>query len=351
MFDAKMRYEDTDQNDDDYVFVQTKIHPQDLGYDATMAAIELSLERLRVSSLDSVLLHKPRCWKEICAKEPEGTWEDSWKALEELYDKGVVRSIGMCDVDHQLLDRLLTKRIKPTIIQNWFDPFNQDKQLRERIASINKQQEEDGHIEGKILYQGYSTMGTQWKMRGYDTNPVLENYVLKKISKKYGVSIPQILINWAIRQGVMVLPASTNASHQKANLNSFDFVLTDWEINDINALDGHPPGKRKLRSFDNGNENGISKDIDSNQVNVHFINNVVNSLVNIYWVEKNGIHPDKHWPVGEMKDFKEKVIINSFDGHEFVFKNADGKLLHKLSIDGNEGHRQYFEITDMSDEF
>jgi diketogulonate reductase-like aldo/keto reductase len=348
--DAKMRYEDWKNGDsNEYVFVQTKIHPQDLGYEATKTAIQLSLERLHVTSLDSVLLHKPRCWEGVCTKEPEGTWEDSWKALEEAYDDGLIRSIGICDVDSRLLDQLLAKRIKPTIIQNWFDPFNQDKQLRERIASINKQQDEKGTVEGKILYQGYSTMGTQWKMRGYDTSPVFDNYILKNIAKKYGVSIPQILINWATRQGVMVLPASTDASHQEANLNSFGFVLTDDEIEDINSLDGHPRGKRKLRTFNNGNEEGIEKHGDPNKVQVHFLNHVPNSPVTVYWVD--GSNPDNHLPMGEMKEYREQVNLESFHGHEFVFKDNNGKLLHKVSVDRGEGKRQYFEITDKSDEF
>jgi diketogulonate reductase-like aldo/keto reductase len=110
-----------------------------------------------VTSLDSVLLHKPRCREGICAYEPEDTWDDSWRALEEAYDAGIVRSIGICDVDvgNHLFDSLLTKRIKHTIIQNWFDPFNQDTQLHERIAAINKQPEETDLLENKILYQGY----------------------------------------------------------------------------------------------------------------------------------------------------------------------------------------------------
>ena len=350
VYDSIMRYEDWkgDGDANEYVFVQTKIHPQDLGYQSTKDAIQLSLSRLKVTSLDSVLLHKPRCWEGVCTKEPEGTWEDSWRALEEAYETGLARSIGICDVDDRLLSQLLTKRIKPTIIQNWFDPFNQDKRLRERIVAINKQQEEKGLVEDKILYQGYSTMGTQWKMRGYETNPVLDNYILKNIAKKYDVSVPQILINWATRQNVMVLPASTNSSHQEANLNSFNFVLTDWEMEDINALDGHPPGKKKPRSFDNGNEDGLPKDIDVNKVSVNFMNHVGNSAVFIYWVQKDGV--EKHHHMGELKKYREKVELESYHGHEFIFKNADGKLLHKVSIDKEEGRRQYFEITDQSGE-
>ncbi|EED95298.1 hypothetical protein THAPSDRAFT_261394, partial [Thalassiosira pseudonana CCMP1335] len=202
--DAKRRWEDWHSGESNgYVFVQTKIHPQDLGYGATKKAIQLSLERMEVTSLDSVLIHKPRY---------------SWVALEEAVHDGTVRSIGICDVDNSLLDQLLTKRIGPTIIQNWFDPFHQDKELR-------------------LLYQAYSTLGTQWMMRGYTNNPVLNNPILKSLAKKYSVSVPQVVIQWATRQGVMVLPASRNRSHQESNLDISGFRLSDAEMQSIDALD------------------------------------------------------------------------------------------------------------------
>ena len=122
-------------------------------------------------------------------------------------------------------------------------------------------------------------------------------------------------------------------------------------MEDINSLDGHPPGKRKLRSFKNGNEEAMLKDADPNKIDVHFMNHIGNSPVLVYWVQKDGINPDKHLQMGEMSQYRDKVNLESFHGHEFVFKDEDGKLLHKVSIDRDEGARQYFEITDMSDEF
>eukprot|EP00747_Dinoflagellata_sp_TGD_P103227 gnl/TRDRNA2_/TRDRNA2_168898_c1_seq3.p1 gnl/TRDRNA2_/TRDRNA2_168898_c1~~gnl/TRDRNA2_/TRDRNA2_168898_c1_seq3.p1 ORF type:complete len:231 (+),score=32.08 gnl/TRDRNA2_/TRDRNA2_168898_c1_seq3:62-754(+) len=101
------------------IFLQTKIDPEDLGYEETKKAFLTSLKRLRSSYLDSVLIHKPRCWEGACSRVPAGTWHDSWKALEEFYEAGMVRAIGICDVDDGLLDELLQKKHKPHIIQNW----------------------------------------------------------------------------------------------------------------------------------------------------------------------------------------------------------------------------------------
>lgn len=60
-------------------------------------------------------------------------------------------------------------------------------------------------------------------------------------SKKYGVSVVQVIINWATRHGVSVLPISTNAQWQKDNLNSFGFQLSDEEMLAIDNLDGKAP--------------------------------------------------------------------------------------------------------------
>jgi diketogulonate reductase-like aldo/keto reductase len=113
------------ENNSANVFLQTKIHPEDLGYEATTNAVHKSLERLN-GYLDSVLIHKPRCWEGACSRKSEGTWQDSWRALEDLYDQGLIKAIGICDVDDSLLNELLRQRIKPHIIQSTFLYFFAD---------------------------------------------------------------------------------------------------------------------------------------------------------------------------------------------------------------------------------
>ena len=74
----------------------------------TKRAVKASFQRLQIPYIDSVLIHKPRCWEGACHKQPEGTWQDSWTELEELYHNGTVRAIGICDVDKPLLTDLLS---------------------------------------------------------------------------------------------------------------------------------------------------------------------------------------------------------------------------------------------------
>jgi len=333
--DAKRGYQDwKDVNSDEYVYVQTKIHPQDLGYQSTKTAIQLSLERLQVSSLDSMLLHKPRCWEGICIEKPEGTWQDSWLALEEAYDEGLVRSIGMCDITHQLFDEMLGMRVGPTTIQNWFDPFHQDTSFRIRVEQHNEQ-----YPESKVLYQGYSTLGTQWETQGYDENPVLNDPTLQFIATGNGMSVPQVVIQWATARGVMVLPASKNISHQYSNLNSFSTRLSEEEMQVIDDLDGEVPPQKV-------------KHVNPDEVQLKFVHRVEGRPVNAYWVSDS--NEEVH--VGEMKELGEVLQLTSYHGHNFVFKEGGGdsrnsKKLNHHVVDRALGASQNHEIEDRSDEF
>ena len=296
------------------------------------------MERLQVTSLDSVLLHKPRCWEGVCSKEPEGTWHDSWVALEEAVDAGIVRSIGMCDVDNNLLDELLQKRISPTVIQNWFDPFHQNKALRQRIEKHNEQ-----HPQRKILFQGYSSLGTQWHhFKGYEENPVLNHPLLQSIAKEHEATVPQTVIQWATRRGVMVLPASRNRSHQQSNLNSFYFTLTDVEMTAIDDLDGNPPPLPK------------KKERNPDEVQLKFVNRA-EGTINVYWVPPQGGDESDHVHVGEMKGLADALEITSYHGHAFVFRSGgDGadasKMLNHHVVDRKLGSTQSHEIDDRSEE-
>ena len=294
---------------DTNVFVQTKIHPEDLGYDATRSAVNVSLKRLKTDHIDSVLIHKPRCWEGACTKEPEGTWQESWSALEELFDSGTIGAIGICDVDDRLLDELLQQRIKPHIIQNWMDPFHQYKGIRERC------------MEEGILFQAYSSLGSQWvHHRGHSTNPVLTNPTLEGIANKYGVSVAQVIINWATRHGISVLPASTNAGRQRDNLGSFGFQLSDEEILAIDNMDGKAPKPAEK---------------NPNEVSVVFENHGDGSI-NSFWVSDS----DKEIHVGPIAAGGGKLVLTSFHGHRFVFRDEDGTIKGEHVIHRGNGQEQ-----------
>jgi len=289
-------------------FVQTKIHPEDLGYDATKNAVEMSLQRLKTSRIDSVLIHKPHCWEGACRKEPAGTWRDSWRALEELVDAGLIGAIGICDVDDRLLDELLQQRIKPHIIQNWMDPLHQGTRIRKRIQA-----------EG-ILFQAYSSLGTQWvHFRGHKTNPVLTNPSLVAIAEKYGVSVAQVVINWGTRHGMSILPASTSPKRQKSNLDSFFFDLTEQEMSVIDALDGKAPQPPQK---------------NPDEISVVF-ENKGDIPIDSFWVSDK----EEEIPIDSIEAGK-TMALSSFHGHKFVFRNGEGSLVGEHTVARDAGQDQ-----------
>jgi diketogulonate reductase-like aldo/keto reductase len=133
--------------------------------------LQKALQRLRLSYVDSLLIHKPHCWEGACEREPEGTWQQTWFGpFKSFLASGSARHIGICDADDSILDEMKRGGLMPHIIQNWMDPLHQDRAVRSRAKR-----------EG-IQYQAYSTLGTQWQMQdSTGGNPVLTNKVLIEI--------------------------------------------------------------------------------------------------------------------------------------------------------------------------
>ena len=302
--------------DRDDVYVQSKIHPEDLGYNATRRAFLKSLERLKMFRVDSMLIHKPRCWEGACHKVPEGTWRDSWRALEDLRDEGLVSSIGICDVDDGILDELLTQRVRPHIIQNWMDPFHQDVRIRERCR-------EEG-----IQYQAYSSLGSQWAHHmGHGQNPVMNDATLRSIADTHNVDVAQVVINWATRHGIAVVPASTNLGRQRSNLDSFHFDLTDKEMRAIDALDGK--AERKAQR------------LDPDKVSLVFENKGL-GRVKSFWVESSS---GEEILVGEIDTYGE-MALDSYHGHSFVFRDGEGALVGQHTVAKHKGRQQRHVVAD-----
>ena len=306
------------------VFVQTKIDPEELGYDSTIRAVYQSIERLN-GHLDSVLIHKPRCWDGACRKEPEGTWQESWKALEDLYDQGVVKAIGICDVDNNLLDELLGQRVRPHIVQSkedellhicihskksnhllisrtvlledWMDPLHQDSHIRDRC------------LQNGIQYQAYSSLGTQWvHHKGFKGNPVLENPTLVEIATSHNTDVASIVLTWAVKHGISVLPASRNPIRQQSNLESASLInLSEEEMSLIDDLDGKVPQLRKLQQ-----RNG--------EVKIHFDNpRQDGGAIEIFWVGSKE-NKGNEVPVGSIAA-GDRLSLNSYHGHRFLFRD------------------------------
>uniref|UniRef100_A0A7I4E8R9 NADP-dependent oxidoreductase domain-containing protein n=1 Tax=Physcomitrium patens TaxID=3218 RepID=A0A7I4E8R9_PHYPA len=166
----------------DKLFIVSKLHPRHLGYEVTKQQFSTSLQDLGTSYLDLFLLHYPRCFPSICSNvKSAGSWQESWKALEELHDDLKIRAIGVSNFNEEELRELLgSARIKPSVVQRNSDPFSADVEIQ---AFCQK--------EG-IQYMGYSSLGSQWLMRGYAINPVLNHPIIHSVAVAQACTSAQV---------------------------------------------------------------------------------------------------------------------------------------------------------------
>ena len=298
------------------IFITSKLHPRDLGFASTLAAIATSLEHFNTSYLDAFLLHYPRCFGSLCGDnsgERMGTWKESWRALEKLQRQGAARSIGVCNFNADELRELVSfAEIKPHLVQNWMDPLHHDKQVRAFCADHD------------IMYQSYSTLGTQWKMQMENWNPVLTHPALIQIARKIGQSVATTVISWATQSGAATIPSSRNPKHieelQKAPL----VRLSDGDMRTIDALDGsicdgNPFGCRvrnHRRVKDGKDDRG-----PANAARVSFTNSLSRS-VSILWVDTSS-SKEQLRSVGTIVPGS-TISIESYVGHEFRAVDQNG---------------------------
>ena len=215
----------------DALFLTSKLHPRHLGYDATLRQFQASLDDLRVDYLDLFLLHYPRCWGSLCDSEPEGTWQDSWRALEALHAAGKARAIGVSNFDANELAQLArVATVEPAVVQRNSDVFAADLDVRVFCTARGWQ------------YEAYSSLGSQWLMKGHRTNPVLRAPAVVRVAEKHGVSPAVAVLRWALDKGQVVIPRSSNRERIAENLRVLRMPrLTESEMDELDKLDGHPP--------------------------------------------------------------------------------------------------------------
>ncbi|WKY42946.1 aldo/keto reductase [Eubacteriaceae bacterium ES2] len=193
------------------LFITTKLWVQDAGYDATMKAFQTSLEKLDLEYLDMYLIHQPL-----------GDYYGSWRAMEELYKAGKVKSIGVCNFyPERLTDLCLTADIKPAVNQIELHPFFQQENALATMKEFGVQPQAWGPLaEGK---------------HGIFTNPELT-----EIGRKYGKSTAQVVLRWNTQRGVAIIPKSVHHNRMSENIDIWDFELSQTDMEQISKLDlGH----------------------------------------------------------------------------------------------------------------
>jgi len=188
------------------LFITSKVWNDGLSYEETIAAYEESLEKLGLDYLDLYLIHWPGKHK----------YKEAWKALEDLYEQGKIKAIGVCNfhVSH-LQDLLKVARIIPVVNQVEFHPRLQQTELRSFCEAHNIQMEA-----WAPLMQG----------------GLLDHETISTIAEKYGKSNAQVILRWDIQNGIITIPKSVRKERMIQNADIFDFSLTEEEMAVINAM-------------------------------------------------------------------------------------------------------------------
>ncbi|TDM07508.1 aldo/keto reductase [Macrococcus lamae] len=190
------------------LFITSKIWLDDFGFDTALQAYEASLERLGLEYLDLYLIHWP-------GQDTE-KFIETWKALEQLYNEGKVRNIGVSNFNIEHMETLLAQAsVKPVINQVEFHPYLDQKELRNYLA------------EKQIVMESWSPL-----LNG----DILTNEVINNIAEKHGKSPAQVIIRWNIENDVVVIPKSVTPNRIEENLNVFDFQLSQEDLYEIEQL-------------------------------------------------------------------------------------------------------------------
>lgn len=200
------------------LFITTKAYIQQMGYENTKRAFQESLDNLGLTYLDLYLIHMPF-----------GDYYGSWRALEELYQAGKIRAIGVCNfLPDRLLDLCYNAKIQPQINQIERHPHYQRAEELALMGELNVQPEAWAPFaEG---------------LKGMFTEPVLQ-----EIAQKHGRTPAQVILRWNVQQGVIVIPKSVRRKRMEENLAIWDFTLDEEDMKKITALDQGVPSMLDTR--------------------------------------------------------------------------------------------------------
>lgn len=200
------------------LFITTKAYIQQMGYENTKRAFQESLDNLGLTYLDLYLIHMPF-----------GDYYGSWRALEELYQEGRIRAIGVCNfLPDRLLDLCYNAKIQPQINQIERHPHYQRAEELALMGELNVQPEAWAPFaEG---------------LKGMFTEPVLQ-----EIAQKHGRTPAQVILRWNVQQGVIVIPKSVHRERMEENLAIWDFTLDEEDMKKITALDQGVPSMLDTR--------------------------------------------------------------------------------------------------------
>ena len=189
------------------LFITSKVHTSEVGYDATLEAFERSLQKLKLSYIDLYLIHKP----------VEGFRQNTWKALEKLKNDGICRSIGVSNFSPRHLDEILEIcEFIPAVNQIEMNPFLAQKTISDYCRSKN------------IHITGFCPLARTEKSK----DPAIVD-----VANECGKTWAQVMIRWSLQKQITTIPKSVNPQRIRENSDVFDFELNEKQMQRLNDLD------------------------------------------------------------------------------------------------------------------
>jgi 2,5-diketo-D-gluconate reductase A len=190
------------------LFITTKLWIQRNGYEDTLRAFENSLKRLQLDYIDLYLIH-----------QPFGDVYGEWRAMEELYQQGKVRAIGVSNfLPDRIMDLMIHNKITPAINQIEVNPFHQQ-------------------LDTQKFLQDNSVQVEAWAPFAEGRNNIFQNELLLSIAAKHKKSVAQVILRWLLQRGVIALSKTTRKERMIENISVFDFELSTEDMAAITTLD------------------------------------------------------------------------------------------------------------------
>lgn len=185
------------------IFITTKLWNTDQGYDSTLRAFDTSMKKLGLEQLDLYLIH----W----ALPKKNAYRDTWKAFVRLHEEGRVRSIGVSNFHPEHLKHIIDDTgVTPSVNQIELHPDFAQLELVEHCKHLG------------IVTESWSPLG--------QGGALLSQPLISQIASKHGKTAAQIILRWHVQNGHVVIPRSSNPERIAQNLDVFDFVLDEQDL-------------------------------------------------------------------------------------------------------------------------
>ena len=190
------------------IFVTTKLSRPCATEEETARSISSSLQRLGLDYVDLLLIH-----------EPYRTSITMYRVMEEAYDQGLARAIGISNFQSAPYRELLQScRIVPMV-----------NQIESHVYYMQ--------LDQKDLMEQAGTKMQAWASFTEGRKPIFADPLLNEIARRYGRTAGQIALRYQVQNGIMVIPKTSHRERMEENIDLFDFVLTDEDMRRLSTLD------------------------------------------------------------------------------------------------------------------